>query len=116
MKRQKGEDFAAARKKGKREAEKNNIIMKPPGEEEEQKKTESRVIGSGQGLTHWEECRNNWPWLGGGLDEQMSWSSLWLPVWDMDLMGDAFGYNDVVWDDDIWNLRTQIPIPSSSQI
>ena len=60
---------------------------------------------------NWEEFSWPSPWLG---DEQMCWGSVWLPVWDMDFIGDAFSflYNDVVWDDDIWNLRKEIPIPS----
>jgi len=60
---------------------------------------------------NWEEYM---PWLGGVVDEQMSWGSTWFPGWDMDFIGEAFNnalYNDVVWDDDIWNLKNQIPIP-----
>ncbi|BAT93764.1 hypothetical protein LR48_Vigan02g247500 [Vigna angularis] len=63
---------------------------------------------------NWEENNQNIPWLRGVVDEQMSWGSTWVPAWDMDFLGgDAFTdlYNDVVWDDDIWNLNNQIPIP-----
>ncbi|GAU14832.1 hypothetical protein TSUD_50440 [Trifolium subterraneum] len=53
------------------------------------------------------------PWLGGVVDEQMSWGSTWFPGWDMDFMGESFNslYSDVVWEDDIWNLKNEIPIP-----
>ncbi|XP_061994281.1 uncharacterized protein LOC133712193 [Rosa rugosa] len=50
------------------------------------------------------------------LDEQMSWGSVWSPLWDVEFMGEAhYGlFSDhVVWDDDIWGLRTtskEIPI------
>lgn len=45
------------------------------------------------------------------LDEQMSWGSIWSPFWDVEFMGEAhYGlFSDhVVWDDDIWGLRTTI--------
>lgn len=113
MKRQRSEGPVATmgKKKVKREVEKKK----------EEEKRESRESWSGQtdtgsGLTHWEEYyyNGNWPWTCGFVDEQMSWGSVWLPIWDMDFMGEAFDalYSDVVWDDDIWNLRNQIPIPS----
>ncbi|KAL6190313.1 hypothetical protein ACLB2K_036711 [Fragaria x ananassa] len=50
------------------------------------------------------------------LDEQMSWGSIWSPLWDVEFMGVAhYGlFSDhVVWDDDIWGLRTtskEIPV------
>jgi len=103
------------KKKGKKEGEQKM-------EKEERK--ESRDISEGtttirEGVNmssnvvnwNWEEYM---PWLGGVVDEQMSWGSTWFPGWDMDFIGEAFNnalYNDVVWDDDIWNLKNQIPIP-----
>ncbi|KAK9934743.1 hypothetical protein M0R45_021877 [Rubus argutus] len=45
------------------------------------------------------------------LDEQMSWGSIWSPFWDVEFMGEAHYelFSDhVVWDDDIWGLRTTI--------
>lgn len=99
---------AMGKKKGKQEGEQKM-------EKEERK--ENRDISEGtttirEGVNwNWEEYM---PWLGGVVDEQMSWGSTWFPGWDMDFMGEAFNnalYNDVVWDDDIWNLKNQIPIP-----
>ena len=46
-------------------------------------------------------------------DEQMSWGSIWSPLWDVELMGEAhYGLfcDHGVWDDDIWGLRTTVPI------
>ncbi|OAY47294.1 uncharacterized protein LOC110618076 [Manihot esculenta] len=53
---------------------------------------------------NWEEL----PWLGGVVDEQMSWGSIWLPFWDVQYMGEACTemFSDVVWDYDLWNLRS----------
>ncbi|KAF7808881.1 ribonuclease h protein [Senna tora] len=54
-------------------------------------------------MMNWEIDQHNWI-----VDEEMPWGSIWLPLWDMDF---TFFYNDVVWDDDIWDLNTQIPYP-----
>ncbi|KAL2324085.1 hypothetical protein Fmac_023143 [Flemingia macrophylla] len=131
MKRQRGVSVSGIRpmnpppsvedgkKKSKKEGEQKVVAV----EEEERKENRDMVGGflQQQGATdgammgwNWEE---NLPWLGGVVDEQMSWGSTWSPGWDMDYLGgDAFTalYNDVVWDDDIWNLNNQIPIPLQS--
>lgn len=65
-----------------------------------------------QSVLAWEEE----PWVASGVvDEQMSWGLLWHPGWDMELMGEAYNqlYSDVVWEDDVWNLKsiTEIPNP-----
>ncbi|MBA0607790.1 hypothetical protein Godav_020054, partial [Gossypium davidsonii] len=41
------------------------------------------------------------------VDEQMSWASIWSPFWDVDFVDMAYGalFNDVAWDDDIWDLK-----------
>ncbi|KAK7390864.1 hypothetical protein VNO78_19017 [Psophocarpus tetragonolobus] len=102
------EDVAAmGKKKVKKEGEQK--VGKGVVEEEERK--EGRDLVGGFFHQQWEE---NIPWMGCVVDEQMSWGSTWFPAWDMDFLGDeAFTalYNDVVWDDDIWNLNNQIPIP-----
>ncbi|XP_008243232.1 PREDICTED: uncharacterized protein LOC103341486 [Prunus mume] len=52
---------------------------------------------------------NYWGCLTGAVvDEQMSWGSIWMPFWDVEFMGEAhYGlFSDVIWDDDIWGLRT----------
>lgn len=117
------EDVAAAamgKKKVKKEGEQK--VGKRVVEEEERKESTRDMVGVGGYLQqqqqgggmmgwNWEE---NMPLVGGVVDEQMSWGSTWFPGWDMDLLGgDAFTalYNDVLWDDDIWNLNNQIPIP-----
>ncbi|KAK4263799.1 hypothetical protein QN277_029170 [Acacia crassicarpa] len=100
------------RKRAKKEIQKLTVKEEKPDEHESQ----CRDSGSGENdsgwiLTHWDEHSYDWLWLGSVVDyEQMSWGS----VWDMGLAGEAFSklYGDVVWDDDIWNLRTQIPSSS----
>lgn len=59
----------------------------------------------------WEE----WPWMNGVVDEQMCWGSFWLPNWDVEFVGKAYNvlYGDVVWDDDIWDLKGITQVPNS---
>ncbi|TYI98487.1 hypothetical protein E1A91_D01G217600v1 [Gossypium mustelinum] len=47
------------------------------------------------------------------VDEQMSWASIWSPFWDVDFVDIAYGalFNDVAWDDDIWDLKNVMVIP-----
>lgn len=47
------------------------------------------------------------------VDEQMSWASIWSPFWDVDFVDMAYGalFNDVAWDDDIWDLKNVMVIP-----
>ncbi|KAL1223292.1 hypothetical protein V5N11_010868 [Cardamine amara subsp. amara] len=46
-------------------------------------------------------------WWGGGVEEEMTWSTVWLPFWDVEFVGRNYSvlFSDVVWDDDIWNLK-----------
>lgn len=65
-------------------------------------------------LTEWEEwcsSSSSWSWMAG--DEQMCWDTCWCPFWD-ELAGKAYEdmYNDVVLDDDIWDLKRINHIPS----
>lgn len=48
------------------------------------------------------------------VDEQMSWGTCWSPVWDMEFLGEAYInlYNDVLWDDDVWDLKAIKEVPS----
>ncbi|KAF7827815.1 uncharacterized protein G2W53_018979 [Senna tora] len=96
--------------------------MKRPRMVKKEEKRESRDFGSefgsaekdsGRVWSTWEELYSSWAWQSNVVDEQMSWGSVWLPVWDLDIVGEAFDalYSDVVWDDDIWDLRNQIPYP-----
>ena len=118
------EDMAAmaamGKKKPKKEGEQKVVGKSVVVEDQERNKESNKEVGGalqGGGGDHstvmgwsWEEYM---PWLGSVVDEQMSWGSTWFPGWDMDFMGEAFSalYSDVVWDDDIWNLKKEIPIP-----
>ncbi|KAI5677626.1 hypothetical protein M9H77_08576 [Catharanthus roseus] len=59
------------------------------------------------GIAEWEDFE--WPqlFLNGGFDEQMSWGTCWFPPWDMEFI------DDVVWEDDIWDLKQIKNVPSS---
>lgn len=65
-------------------------------------------------LMEWEEwCSCSTAWMVG--DEQMSWGTCWCPLWDVEFLGKAAYedmYNDVVWDDDIWDLKSIKHIPN----
>uniref|UniRef100_A0A7N0U1M4 Uncharacterized protein n=1 Tax=Kalanchoe fedtschenkoi TaxID=63787 RepID=A0A7N0U1M4_KALFE len=52
-------------------------------------------------------------WPSEMIDEQMSWSMVWLPNWDAEFVGRAYHllYGDVAWDDDIWGLKAIHEIP-----
>ena len=88
------------RKKSKRAAEAKEIDGKKNGELE---------VFTLENSLGWEE----WPWLRGAVDEQMSWGSVWSPFWDVDFVDKAYSalFSDVAWDDDIWNLKTIMEIP-----
>lgn len=97
------------KKKAKREVEKEKEeVVKV---EEDQERSEGRELGLAEnvmGLEEW--C----PWLGDAADiEQMSWGSAWLPCWDVEFMCQSYSvfFGDVVWDDDIWNLRAIKEVP-----
>ncbi|KAF1878734.1 hypothetical protein Lal_00047405 [Lupinus albus] len=89
MKRQRGgnvnppkvEDVAAnamRKKKTKKEVEQEVVKV-----EERIESTREVEQGGWDNVMGW-----NWeeymPWLGGVVDEQMSWGSTWFPWWDMD--------------------------------
>ncbi|KAJ0095259.1 hypothetical protein Patl1_14966 [Pistacia atlantica] len=62
---------------------------------------------------NWLACEE-WPWLKGVVDEQMSWGYYCLPNWGVEFMAEAYNalFSDVVWDDDIWNLKSIKAIPN----
>lgn len=45
------------------------------------------------------------------VDEQMSWGYFSLPIWGVEAYGSLFG--DVVWGDDIWNLKSIKKVPAN---
>ncbi|XP_004497092.1 uncharacterized protein [Cicer arietinum] len=106
------------KKKGKKESEQRVVVEEKRKENKDMsdgKTTTTTTIKDGVSINNvmgW-NLEDYMPWLGGVVDEQMSWGSNWFPDWDMDYMGEAFNdlYSDVVWDDDIWNLNKEIPIP-----
>ncbi|XP_059315950.1 uncharacterized protein LOC132066749 [Lycium ferocissimum] len=121
MKRQRGSKMIGnnyeEKKKAKRVVEKQCEEVK---KEEEQRENN----GGGNVVKEVElmadQCDNN-NWINEWLcswnmgDEQMSWGTCWSPVWDMEFMGEAYKnlYNDVLWDDDIWDLKAIKEVPSS---
>jgi len=124
MKRQRNVEGAATRtetastmsmtkKKAKSEVEKRKEEVGKVEEEEERRegRYQSWFTVAENDQMGWEEyC----PWtLGGAVDEQMSWGSLWLPFWDVEFMCEAYStfFGDVAWDDDIWNVRGIMEVP-----
>ncbi|GKV26933.1 hypothetical protein SLEP1_g36146 [Rubroshorea leprosula] len=79
-------------------------ISKVDGKEE----TDSSSMKK-ENVKWWEEC---WPWMNGMADEQMWWGYVWSPFWDFDFVDKAYDnphqLGDIVWDDDIWNLKRTI--------
>ncbi|KAJ7943157.1 Mucin-3A like [Quillaja saponaria] len=103
-----------ANKKAKRKDENVKEIVGKEGLEEERRDDGNMgLVGAAENVMGYQEnCY--WPWLSNFVDEQMSWGSIWLPIWDMDLMGEAFAasFSDVAWDDDIWNLKNAKQFPN----
>ncbi|XVE84846.1 hypothetical protein DITRI_Ditri17bG0045400 [Diplodiscus trichospermus] len=95
---------------GKNEAKKKSKRAVEAKEADGMKNGEEVVVFTLENLLEWEE----WPWLSGVADEQMSWGLVWSPFWDVDFVDKAYGvlFNDVAWDDDIWNLKTVMEIPN----
>lgn len=115
MKRQRGtitESASEIVKRGKVDHDVNEVIEKIQIQIE--KAEEDKLTGRVELVdTIWDENDNSWDWMGRVdlVDEQMSWGSIWLPFWDMDMIDFTNLYADVVWDDDIWGLKHQIPDP-----
>ncbi|PIA39743.1 hypothetical protein AQUCO_02600297v1 [Aquilegia coerulea] len=61
----------------------------------------------------WDE----WPlscWCVREDHEEMFWEYLKVPVWDEeDFRGGFCGYNDIIWEDDIWQLKDIKEVPKS---
>nr|DAD31785.1 TPA_asm: hypothetical protein HUJ06_010636 [Nelumbo nucifera] len=68
-----------------------------------------------EGVMGWDE---EWPWFSSLVEEQTLWGWFWFPDWDTGCMADGsyVAENEVLWDDDIWQLKDikEIPCPSSS--
>ncbi|KAL5761306.1 hypothetical protein ACOSP7_019816 [Xanthoceras sorbifolium] len=62
-------------------------------------------------------AEEEWAWLKRGVvDEQMSWGYITMPKWGVEFMAESYGdlFSDVVWDDDIWNLKTIHEMPANT--
>ncbi|KAB1221064.1 hypothetical protein CJ030_MR3G018951 [Morella rubra] len=105
-----GATMSMTKKKAKREVGKGKEEV---GEVEEGRREDRDQTGLlvAESVIGWEE--HYCPWLGGAVDEQMSWGSFWLPVWDIEFISEAYStfFGDVVWDDDIWNMRSIKEVP-----
>lgn len=81
-------------------------------EEERRGGVEEVAAAAAEVVVEWEE----WGlWSSSVVDEQMSWGTCWCPLWDMELMDEAYVnelYGDVVWDEDIWDLKAINHIPN----
>lgn len=106
-------ETSMTKKKAKREVEKRKEEVLGKVEEER------RELGRDQPGFAVADYEMGWeeeyycPWLGGAVDEQMSWGSLWLPFWDVEFMCEDYSafFGDVAWDDDIWNVRGIMEVP-----
>ncbi|XP_009608095.1 uncharacterized protein [Nicotiana tomentosiformis] len=120
MKRQRGNLLGNTnKKKAKRGVEKQSEEVKTEAEERNRNDSEKSVVAEPAELIA--ECdywiNNEWLCLWSSdnmVDEQMSWGTCWSPVWDMEFIGEAYInlYNDVLWDDDIWDLKAIKEVPS----
>ncbi|KAG2320828.1 hypothetical protein Bca4012_056133 [Brassica carinata] len=47
------------------------------------------------------------------VDELMTWSTVLPSCWDVEFVEKNYGvlFEDVVWDDDLWNLNTSTQLP-----
>lgn len=84
-----------------------------------EKRCEEEEVGDGGdgGLTE-EEIWEEWLWRWGEgvvqVDEEMWWGTCWDPCWDVGIMGrEAYNelYNDVLWEDDVWDLKQIKDVP-----
>ncbi|KAK6252661.1 hypothetical protein QUC31_014381 [Theobroma cacao] len=102
-------DGATTLQAGKNEGKKKSQRAVEAKEEDGKKNEGEPAVFTLKNFLGWEE----WPWLRGAADEQMSWGAVWSPLWDVDFVDKAYGslFSDVAWDDDIWNLKTVMEIP-----
>ncbi|GAA0184398.1 hypothetical protein LIER_31686 [Lithospermum erythrorhizon] len=56
----------------------------------------------------WEESSFSWKF--DDVEQMPYWCTSWCPLWDVECMADL--YNDVVWEDDIWDLKATKNVPS----
>nr|DAD35354.1 TPA_asm: hypothetical protein HUJ06_005994 [Nelumbo nucifera] len=64
-----------------------------------------------EGAMGWDE---DLPWFSSLVEEQALWGWLWFPEWETEFYAVQ---NELVWDDDIWQLKDikEIPNPSKDQ-
>lgn len=105
--------------------------QKPKEEEEEEEKKMEVAVDQGDALSAAitvaaaaaaEEDEELWGMrlkAGDVLVDDMTWSTVWLPsCWDVEFVEKNYGvlFNDVVWDDDLWNLNTSTQLPPLDNI
>lgn len=118
MKRQRGSKVIGnnygEKKKAKRVVEKQSEEVK--SEEEQRKHGGGNVVKEVELMGECDNWINEWlcSWSNDNVvDEQMSWGTCWSPVWDMEFLEAYINlYNDVLWDDDIWDLKAIKEVPS----
>ncbi|KAF3646570.1 putative CLAVATA3/ESR (CLE)-related protein 27-like isoform X1 [Capsicum annuum] len=119
MKRQRGSKVMGnnyeEKKRAKRVMEKQSEEVKITQEEQRKNDVKEVELMSESNDNNW--IINEWlcSWSNVNvLDEQMSWGTCWSPNWDMEFLGEAYInlYNDVLWDDDIWDLKSIKEVPS----
>ncbi|GKV46556.1 hypothetical protein SLEP1_g53529 [Rubroshorea leprosula] len=110
MKRQRNREIGGAVQGPKAEGVSNKKSKKAMESKEEDGKEEAAAAVTVENVVRWEEW---WPWLSGVADEQMSWGCVWSPFWDVNFVDCAYNdlFSDVVWDDDIWNLKNINEVP-----
>ncbi|CAN4121851.1 unnamed protein product [Withania somnifera] len=121
MKRQRGSKVIGnsygEKRKAKRVVEKHREEVKTDQDEQIRKNGGGNVVKEVELMDECGNWTNEWlcSWNNDNIvDEQMSWGTCWSPVWDMEFLGEAYInlYNDVLWDDDVWDLKAIKEVPS----
>ncbi|KAI8024119.1 hypothetical protein LOK49_LG03G00802 [Camellia lanceoleosa] len=106
MKRQRKKAMKASNKKAK--GEEVVVVV-----EERREVRECVAAVEAEMLEDWEEWR--WLWSRVEDDQISSWGSFWFPFWEIYWFGEDFNEllcTDVVWDDDIWDLKSIKDVPN----
>ncbi|KAL3654412.1 hypothetical protein CASFOL_004093 [Castilleja foliolosa] len=87
-----------------------NIVIKKEVDEQENVAAAMVVVEEAAEVAEMEEWKAAWAgFWSDEVDEQTAWASCWCPFWEME-GGDEDAYNalydDVLWDYDIWDLKS----------